>query len=163
MAALFPRPLAVDRMETVLNWGDSRIPQRVWDKILPCPMSGCWIWTACVNPEGYGRLSWLGIPSFSHRVLYEAIGSIPDGLELDHKCRVRCCCNPQHLEPVTRKTNVARGLRFRAKLQCKRGHAYKGNTTLIQGSNGSYRLCTTCKRDRQRRWKKEQRRDLPTE
>lgn len=36
---------------------------------------------------------------------------MPEGLELDHLCRVRCCCNPSHLEPVTRAENIRRGLR----------------------------------------------------
>jgi len=36
-------------------------------------------------------------------------GPVPDGLELDHLCRVRSCCNPDHLEPVTHKENIRRG------------------------------------------------------
>jgi hypothetical protein len=35
-------------------------------------------------------------------------GPIPDGLQLDHLCRVRCCVNPNHLEPVTAKENTLR-------------------------------------------------------
>lgn len=46
----------------------------------------------------------------THRITYLFyVGPIPDGLELDHLCRVRACCNPDHLEAVTRLVNVRRG------------------------------------------------------
>lgn len=35
-------------------------------------------------------------------------GPVPDGLELDHVCRNRWCCNPQHLEAVTHRINSQR-------------------------------------------------------
>jgi hypothetical protein len=45
-----------------------------------------------------------------HRVVYVLlVGEIPEGLILDHKCRVRWCCNPEHLEPVTVQVNTIRG------------------------------------------------------
>jgi len=40
-----------------------------------------------------------------------AKGPIPDGLTLDHLCRVRHCVNPDHLEPVTQTENRRRGVR----------------------------------------------------
>jgi hypothetical protein len=34
----------------------------------------------------------------AHRLAYElARGPIPSGYEVDHRCRVRCCVNPDHL------------------------------------------------------------------
>lgn len=38
------------------------------------------------------------------------IGPIDEGKQLDHLCRNRKCVNPSHLEPVTLKENVRRGL-----------------------------------------------------
>lgn len=70
----------------------------------------CWIWQKATMEDGYavgrrnGR-SWL-----MHRWYYEQhIGPIPDGLQIDHLCRVRCCVNPAHLEPVTQTENRLRG------------------------------------------------------
>ena len=47
---------------------------------------------------------------YAHRASYElAKGPIPDGMHLDHLCRVTCCINPDHLEPVTNRENARRG------------------------------------------------------
>lgn len=73
--------------------------------------TGCWEWQREKNNKGYGRLRINGKKVSSHRHYYELhAGPIPDGLELDHKCRNRGCCNPEHLEIVTHKENVRRGL-----------------------------------------------------
>lgn len=46
----------------------------------------------------------------AHRLSYEAhVGPIPKRLLLDHTCRMRCCINPDHLEPVTVQENTLRG------------------------------------------------------
>lgn len=44
-----------------------------------------------------------------HRFVYEYFrGKIPEGLVLDHLCRNKWCCNPDHLEPVTVSENAQR-------------------------------------------------------
>lgn len=71
----------------------------------------CWIWQL-TGSEGYGTTKVNGVSRAAHRVYYERdVGPIPDGLEIDHLCRVRRCCNPEHLEPVTHAENVRRGVR----------------------------------------------------
>lgn len=71
----------------------------------------CWVWTGALN-TGYGRVH-VGPgrrSAYGHRVLYEMlVGPVPEGLDLDHLCRNRACCNPDHLEPVTRQENLLRG------------------------------------------------------
>jgi hypothetical protein len=75
------------------------------------PNTGCWLWTGAVAPgTGYARIHAYGMNRNAHKVSYmELVGPVPDGLDLDHLCRVRCCVNPKHLEPVTHQVNCQRG------------------------------------------------------
>lgn len=135
------------------------IEDRFWKKVSPEPNSGCWLWTACVFPAGYGKLMVEGKTESAHRVSYRMhVGEIPDGLELDHLCRVRCCVNPDHLEPVTRSVNVKRGLMGRLgcnseskKTHCPGGHPYSGDNLVI-GTDGS-RRCKACKSVHYKNWR----------
>jgi len=74
----------------------------------------CWIWQRSCNNYGYGVVWDVKTQRvrLAHRVSYEkAKGPIPTGLDLDHLCRVHACGNPEHLEAVTRSTNLQRGIR----------------------------------------------------
>jgi hypothetical protein len=72
--------------------------------------SPCWIWQRATNEHGYGSKRIAGREYRAHRVVYERErGDIPEGLELDHLCRVPACVNPDHLEPVTHAENIQRG------------------------------------------------------
>ena len=123
-----------------------------WDKTAP---DGHWFWTGYINPQGYGRTSF-GRPNRTwnaHVALYELlVGPVPEGLQLDHLCRVRHCGNPEHLEPVTCRENLLRGetwaARNAAKTHCKRGHPYDEANTRIIKTGG--RSCRTCSRERMR-------------
>lgn len=116
----------------------------------------CWLWmSAMVN--GYGRFK-AERQTSAHRFAYELIvGPIPDGLELDHLCRVRNCVNPDHLEPVTHAENMARANPYlvdsnhhAAKTHCKWGHEFTLENTYRRGHG---RVCRACKRaEAKRRW-----------
>lgn len=84
----------------------------------------------------------------AHRVIYEwAFGPIPDGMDIDHLCRNRACCNPWHLEVVTRSENLLRGFDARPDaLYCTHGHRLDGdNLILHRHPNGrTYRRCRAC-------------------
>ena len=69
----------------------------------------CWVWQRSRERCGYGHVRKDGRLVPAHRVYYERqVGPIPEGLELDHLCRVRACVNPDHLEPVTMQENRRR-------------------------------------------------------
>jgi len=80
------------------------------DRIQIDSTTGCWNWLLRITKAGYGIGWYNGKFQYMHITLWEEKnGPVPDGLELDHTCRNRRCCNPDHVEPVTRAENVRRG------------------------------------------------------
>ena len=125
--------------------------QRFWHYVRTT--DACWIWTGELNETGYGRLFNGRKRVFAHRFAYELlVGPIPDSLPLDHLCRVPACVNPAHLEPVTTRTNVLRGIapaaRNAVKTHCLRGHPLDAKNTRVDAAGG--RHCKTCRVIRQR-------------
>lgn len=106
--------------------------------------SDCWIWIAGKMYGGYGTFYLDGKRHPAHRVMYEAVvGPIGEGLELDHLCRNPACVNPSHLEPVTHKENVRRGLKGRMVTVCSHGHAYTPENTYFLPDGR--RMCRSCR------------------
>lgn len=112
--------------------------------------SGCWLWTGCTDGTGYAQMTIDYKSLKAHRVAYEAyVGPIPEGLQLDHLCRVRHCVNPEHLEPVTALENMRRRPRYGHghETECPYGHPYDEANTYV-GPMESHRQCRTCRRAR---------------
>jgi HNH endonuclease len=88
--------------------------ERFWAKV--DKTESCWLWTGALA-KGYGQFGGTRKQRIqAHRWAYqELVGSIPEGLELDHLCRVRRCVNPAHLEPVTHSVNIMRSVPYRRK------------------------------------------------
>lgn len=140
-----------------------RDPSRFWDKVMPVTESGCWIWMSGTaqgyglygkNMGAYGKAA----TALAHRCAWIiANGPIPSGMELDHKCRVRSCVNPDHLEPVTHKVNINRGSTgaavkayFASITHCPQGHEYTADNTYSYPPSStrkySTRICKACLR-----------------
>lgn len=99
--------------------------ERFWSKV---ERTGtCWIWKGSITDDGYGRFEYNYKHIKAHRFAFEITKyEIPKGLDLDHLCRNRSCVNPEHLEPVTRKENLRRGIKRNQnsnKQTCNQGHA----------------------------------------
>lgn len=129
---------------------------------------GCWLWTGGRSDAGYGSFRPRdGSASNAHRWSYQFfIGAIPDGLVLDHLCRTRACVNPWHLDPVTDKVNIARGVgrdsmrKWAASLtHCPHGHEKSDANTYRSYNKKRKRwecVCRPCRNARLRRRAAEQ-------
>ncbi len=130
----------------------------VSDRVSVVPITGCWMWMSYLNKHLYSRITIKSRNYTGHRISYLAFrGPIPRGMELDHLCRNRWCCNPDHLEIVTSKENTMRGTSFAAvnaaRTTCKAGHTFD----MTRRGKHVQRGCRTCRRaavaryDRKRR------------
>lgn len=127
--------------------------QRFWAKVNRT--DSCWLWTGSLS-NGYGNCRFRGRTRGAHQVAYELrVGPVPDGLQLDHLCRVRACVNPAHLEAVTQQVNIFRGASpvaaNAAKTHCANGHEFTPENTHHRAEGG--RRCLTCQRAAMRRFK----------
>lgn len=137
--------------------------ERFWGKVKKT--DSCWEWHGTKMNQGYGTIGVSGRSGkkdiLAHRFAYELlVGSIPVGLVIDHLCRNRTCVNPEHMEIVTHRVNLLRGIGVPAqnalRTHCPQGHPYDLFNTYMTPSNG-HRLCRACqpmyrqrRRDRQK-------------
>jgi HNH endonuclease len=154
-AALFNRPKP-RRMPTE--------PEAFWDWLLeraiPEPNSGCLIWLRALSAQGYAIAS--RTPGFSglvhrraHEILVRGGEKLPPKLDPDHKCRVRCCVNPAHLEPISRGENVRRGIGLGSRwrlTRCSRGHEFTPENTYHPPGHPEWRGCRTCRKLMKKAW-----------
>lgn len=100
---------------------------RLLSRIVQAGPLDCWPWTGATAPNGYGCIVWrvagLRVRFTPHRLALEWYtgAPVPPGLEVDHVCCNRLCCNPRHLEVVTHAENVRR--RDRRRGRAIRDHA----------------------------------------
>jgi hypothetical protein len=129
------------------------IRRRFFDLISPEPNSGCWLWMGTLNNYGYGRFG----NEQAHVVSLRYAGNeVPLGLEPDHLCRVRCCVNPLHLEPVTHRVNMLRGNTVAAisarNMNCPKGHPLTKAHFRTRKPGYHRRICRICKAEADRHY-----------
>lgn len=125
--------------------------------------AGCWVWKGSMNPSGYGVTTQRRMGS-AHRLSYTLYkGPLPEGTQVDHLCSNKPCCNPDHLDAVTREADGARR-RIRNvwrgwATHCSRGHELNDRTTGWR-PDGSGRQCMVCSHARQNEFRKRNGRKL---
>jgi hypothetical protein len=135
-----------------INRPGKSLAERFEKMTIPEPNSGCILWLGALSRGGYGRTN-IGSRRnvLVHRAAYEdARGPIPDGLTIDHLCRLRSCVNSDHMEAVTMRENVLRGTGPSAanakKTVCLKGHPLE--------VHGRQRRCGPCYRQSDRQSKR---------
>lgn len=106
--------------------------------------TGCWLWTGGTYPAGYGCV-WLdGTNRLLHQVTFEITTGRRSDREmfLDHICRVRACCRPDHLELVTPLGNQLSAQRP----TCSHGHEFTDANTYRPPGRPHVRVCRACNR-----------------
>lgn len=133
-----------------LTWGEVALMMRAayGDRLVSkIDASGdCWLWTAGKDRCGYGRFGVKGRNRLAHRVVYElAVGQIPQGLTLDHRCKTRHCVNPGHLDPISLRENILRGdgvgVVNAARTHCAHGHEFTPENTYVARGKRHCREC----------------------
>ncbi len=115
--------------------------------------NGCMEWTGAIRDNGYASATVDYKSILVHRYMYEQkVGPIPKGMHIDHLCRNRRCVNVNHMEVVTPRENVLRGIGISAlnakKTHCLRGHALFGDNIYIPPNRPNRRYCRICQRSR---------------
>jgi hypothetical protein len=130
---------------------DGSADERFWAKV--STQGECWEWTAGKSVDGYGTFHYVDRDHRAHRWAWEyMVGSITEGLELDHLCRNRACVRPEHLDPVPHVENMQRTPR---PTHCPQGHRYAGRNVVMENNA---RRCRTC-RNAQERQRYQRRKD----
>lgn len=136
------------------------VVEAFWSKVDIQDRSECWHWAGILN-QGYGVFWMPGRKRIrAHRLAFELVrGELPGGLVTDHLCRNRKCVNPYHVELVTNKENVLRGVGItaqnKAKTHCKNGHEFTPENTVActRAGGGASRECRICRIEKTRRWR----------
>lgn len=140
-----------------MEYFDPILSDRFWAKVhvvanastFPGP---CWIWSGSKNDRGYGKMNLAKRLTYAHRISLSAhLGRPVDAsLQVDHRCRVRLCVNPAHLEEVTARVNLLRGntitARNASRTHCPRGHEYSEGNLEKSGLKKGWRMCIKCRR-----------------
>lgn len=136
------------------------VRERFESKVLRLPFVECWLWAGTMHPAGYGRIQVTDDTGahrqvYAHRLAYVLyVGPIPDDQQVDHRCRIRLCVNPGHLEAVDQAENLRRTMHplcvLHRENQCARGHDLTVHGYVRTGSRPGQRFCRLCATTRQR-------------
>lgn len=111
----------------------------------------CWEFQKGVRKNNYCVFYFKGKKYAAHRVSYEFFykRKLNRNKPIDHLCRNPRCVNPAHLEEVTDKENVLRGISPAAiaakRSCCAKGHEYTTKNTYWRTQKGrTWRRCRKC-------------------
>lgn len=113
-----------------------KLEERFWQFVTPDLVTVCWLWQGGTDgDEGYGRLHTSGKKYiYAHRLSYQLHhGTLPNDLDILHRCDNRRCVNPYHLYAGTHADNMA-------DMKARKRYVISG----VRGeANGQSKLTTT--------------------
>lgn len=133
----------------------TRLEPKFWARIEVT--DDCWLWVGAMMPTGYGQMQLGPVGEqrhwMAHRLIYTlAIGEIPEGAHLHHKCHVRRCVRPAHLIPKNPSRHAIEHREERT--ECKKGHPWDAANTYSYTNPKTGRTrrgCKTCRAEAERR------------
>lgn len=122
-------------------------PEKFLSKIKIQNETGCWIFSGAIDKDGY-RICHDKKPYKSHRYSFELFnGPLSEYMVIDHMCRNRACCNPDHLRDVTPTVNAKENRINMLIDYCKKGHKLtEENKSKHKGNGGFVTVCKECNR-----------------
>ena len=116
-------------------------------RAIPEPNSGCWLWLGAITPDGYSSIMLRPFVRGHALACFIQHGPQPEGMEVDHICKVRSCVNPAHTRYLTHFENIQASVGVGRKTHCKNGHPLEGDNIRIakrRTTRGFSRVCITC-------------------
>jgi hypothetical protein len=127
-------------------------PEKILSKLIINKENNCWEWQGSLDKDGYGYFKIRNKQERkryrSHRVLYDFFKGITNNsMVIDHECKNRKCCNPDHLREISTYENLMSnsngiGSVNSKKTHCKNGHEFTDLNTYVWKKE---RHCKTCK------------------
>lgn len=129
-------------MEASMDY-EEKAQLRFWGRVNKT--ESCWLWTGSSRVRGYGGFWYHGKTWSSHRLAYIwTKGEIPEGMVLDHTCRVRSCVNPDHLRVVTPKQNTLENSMAVTAINARMTHCFRCESPLVYLKRLKRRGCLPC-------------------
>lgn len=113
--------------------------------------SGCWILSNKPTNFGYATFGYKNKEYTAHVFSYENyIGEIPIKHDLHHKCLIRRCVNPYHLEPLIRRDHFLAHPNSNVAININKTHCLKGHEFTVENTYkyGNKRMCVICRKNR---------------
>lgn len=120
--------------------------------------SPCWIWQGSIDPSGYGRVANYyskGSHERAYRLTYKSLMDCKLTKEehLHHKCEVKSCVNPTHLELSTNAQHRIKHGNFTQEGKCKL-HSLSVVKSYSCAKGGKQFHCSHCKALAAQRYRK---------
>jgi hypothetical protein len=117
MPIAFNTTVVMPRVFNAAQAADPQTLNALYSRTTYDSATGCRIWQGSTSSQGRYGTVWLGNTcQFVHRAAFRAAyGDLPDGslshesnsVEIHHLCENKLCCEPAHLEALTRNQHAA--------------------------------------------------------